>query len=354
MSDIHYFQRYSQPENVVTNNTLLLLQRLYQYRPRLLQDTLAGLFDDDRTPINVGVTVAQQQRVGERGIPDGALVQESFRLLLETKLNKGFTAAQLERHLASFRDEKAKVLLLLSPESLSDREVGGLVREVAVEKGIHVLSRTFEDLITSVRTALGERDYDMLDMLADYEKFCGYEGILPEAKYWMRAITAGDTIEQNRKYRIYYDLSSRGYSEHAYLGLYRGKAVRSIGLIANIICADLVGDKLNVLSEDMGKPATAEELERIQDVMIEAATEPGWDIKTGHRFFLVEEFRETNFRKGTPRPIMRTKFFDLRRYMPEEHRKQLPPVEAIARLLNGRTWENSVAAGELDLATERL
>jgi hypothetical protein len=31
MSEIHYFPRYSQRENVVTNNTLLLLLRLYQY-----------------------------------------------------------------------------------------------------------------------------------------------------------------------------------------------------------------------------------------------------------------------------------------------------------------------------------
>lgn len=342
MSDIHYFQRYSQPENVVTNNTLLLLQRLYQYRPRLLQDTLSGLFDDDRTPINIGVTVVQQQRSGERGIPDGALMQDSFRLLLETKLNKGFTTAQLQRHMASFREEKAKVLLLLSPESLTDQEVDSLVRPATADNGILVLSRTFENLINAVRTALGERDYDMADMLTDYEKFCGHEGILPESQYWMRAITAGGTLEQNRRYRLYYDLSSRGYSEHAYLGLYQGKAVRSIGQLSNVICADLVDDKLNVLSEDMGKPATPEELDRIRQVMIEAATDPGWDITSGHRFFLVEEFRETDFRKTTPRPIMRTKFFDLRRYMPGEHHKQLPPTEVIARILNGKTWDDGI------------
>lgn len=31
MSEIHYFPRYSMQENVVTNNSLLLLLRLYQY-----------------------------------------------------------------------------------------------------------------------------------------------------------------------------------------------------------------------------------------------------------------------------------------------------------------------------------
>ena len=89
MSEIHYFQRYSQPENVITNNTLLLLQRLYQYRPRLLQDTLAALFDDTQTTLSVGVSMNQQVQVGEHGIPDGALAQDSFRLLIETKLSKG-------------------------------------------------------------------------------------------------------------------------------------------------------------------------------------------------------------------------------------------------------------------------
>ena len=40
MSEIHYFPRYSQPENVVTNNTLLLLLRLHQYKK--LQYEAAG------------------------------------------------------------------------------------------------------------------------------------------------------------------------------------------------------------------------------------------------------------------------------------------------------------------------
>ncbi len=34
MSEIHYFQRYSQKENVITNNTLLLFSRLYNHSPQ--------------------------------------------------------------------------------------------------------------------------------------------------------------------------------------------------------------------------------------------------------------------------------------------------------------------------------
>lgn len=43
MTDIHYFPRYSQPENVVTNNTLLLLLRLYQYNRFKFERFMAAL-----------------------------------------------------------------------------------------------------------------------------------------------------------------------------------------------------------------------------------------------------------------------------------------------------------------------
>ncbi|HRD54147.1 MAG TPA: hypothetical protein PKY96_16030 [Flavobacteriales bacterium] len=345
MSEIHYFQRYSQPENVITNNTLLLLQRLYQYRPRLLQDTLAALFDDTQTTLSVGVSMNQQVQVGEHGIPDGALAQDSFRLLIETKLSKGFGAAQLDRHIKAFRDEKTKVLLLLSPSSLDQSEVDKLTKKAASENGVTVLSKTFEDLLAAIANALSERDYEMQDMLADYRKFCSDEGILPVWQFWMRAITAGWTIEQNNRYGLYYDLSSRGYSEHAYLGLYKQKAVRSIGKIVRVVCADLVNDELQVLSVDFGGSATDDELERIRKVMIEAETDPGYKIKEGHRFFLVDEFFDTVFEKATPRPIMRTKFFDLRDYLPEKFHKTLPPPSEIAALLNGKTWDQNDQGG---------
>ena len=48
MSKIHYFQRYSSPENVVTNNTLHLLERIYSYSPekasQLLRSRLKTIF----------------------------------------------------------------------------------------------------------------------------------------------------------------------------------------------------------------------------------------------------------------------------------------------------------------------
>lgn len=42
MSKVHYYRRYSQPENVATNNTLLLLSRLYAHDSYYLEASCGG------------------------------------------------------------------------------------------------------------------------------------------------------------------------------------------------------------------------------------------------------------------------------------------------------------------------
>ena len=60
MSDIHFFQRYSQKENVITNNTLRLFAQLYSDSPSRLADFLEGLVDG--LSIDVGVSMEQQTK----------------------------------------------------------------------------------------------------------------------------------------------------------------------------------------------------------------------------------------------------------------------------------------------------
>ncbi len=43
MSKIHYFQRYSTPENTVTNNTLQLFARIYNYSASQASILLSGI-----------------------------------------------------------------------------------------------------------------------------------------------------------------------------------------------------------------------------------------------------------------------------------------------------------------------
>jgi len=114
MSDIHYFQRYSQKENVVTNNTLRLFAQIYQDSPGRLKRRLEGLVDG--VEIDIGVDM-QQQTSALSSVPDGALQQSSLKVVIETKRSKDFGVGQLRRHVNAFDGENQRVLLRLAPET---------------------------------------------------------------------------------------------------------------------------------------------------------------------------------------------------------------------------------------------
>ena len=104
MSNIHYFQRYSTPENTVTNNTLLLLARIYDYSPMKASQLLTNLIGES---VEIGIEINQQQR-GQRSVPDGVMIQRSFKILIEAKVDAGIDIDQLLRHTDSFSGETKK------------------------------------------------------------------------------------------------------------------------------------------------------------------------------------------------------------------------------------------------------
>ena len=95
MSNLHYFQRYSQPENVITNNTMLLFKRLYHHSPKLFETFINNLLTDEVPGINVEVIFQQQKKVAKGSIPDAFILQASFRILIETKTHTAFDIQQV-------------------------------------------------------------------------------------------------------------------------------------------------------------------------------------------------------------------------------------------------------------------
>lgn len=61
MSKIHYFQRYSQKENVVTNNTMLLFSRLYSNYPFRFECVVGSLLNRGGVCYDVGLAITVQQ-----------------------------------------------------------------------------------------------------------------------------------------------------------------------------------------------------------------------------------------------------------------------------------------------------
>ena len=83
MPKIHYFQRYSSKENTATNNTLQLLGRIYSYSPLKASQFLT---DPTGESIEIGIEINQQVR-GGRAVPDGQVIQRSFKVLIEAKVD---------------------------------------------------------------------------------------------------------------------------------------------------------------------------------------------------------------------------------------------------------------------------
>ena len=115
MRAIHYFPRYSQPENFVTNNTLLLLVRLHEFSRFKFEKVIEKLCEEDDAEFSPQWLQFSQQVKATTSVVDGFIAQESVKIAVETKRYGYFSADQLERHLELFSDEQNKLLILLSP-----------------------------------------------------------------------------------------------------------------------------------------------------------------------------------------------------------------------------------------------
>jgi hypothetical protein len=81
MSQISYFQRFSQPENHATNNTLLVFRYFYQSSPFKIQRALTELVEND---LSIGLLFQQQVR-GDLSVPDALITQQPLHIYVETK-----------------------------------------------------------------------------------------------------------------------------------------------------------------------------------------------------------------------------------------------------------------------------
>ena len=205
-----------------------------------------------------------------------------------------------------------------------------------IKTPIRHVNITFEQLVAAMEDIVDERDSEIMAVLDDYKKYCFDEKLIPDDGKWMRAIVAGTTLEDNLKYDFYYDQASRGYSGHGYIGLYKGKSIRAIGKLKKTVVAELVNGEVSYINES-GEAATKEEIERIKEAIVHAESEYGYNLKTvKHRYFIVEHFYPTDFKKASKNPIQKSKYFNLAEMFKS---KTLPKTDEIASILDGKTWE---------------
>jgi hypothetical protein len=335
MSSIHYFQRYSQPENVATNNTLLLLSRLHQDSPNKFKELLNDLLDD--SDLTAGVVFNQQEK-GVGSVPDGSFSQSSFKVVIETKSHKHFSVQQITDHLKSFGSEEYQILLSLSPNEPDNAVKSEIQKEIAAynsvsETSIKYIPTTFKTIVEKFNNIIEEYDFELVDIIDDFEDYCIHDGLITDDESRMRVVPCGWTLNENMQYSLYYDSVGRGFSEHTYIGIYKDKAVRGIAKLNNVITADLVNGQLQVI--DFRKPPSAQEKQNIIDAIAAAQKINNWNIATGHKFFCVEKFYDTFFEKKTKLALRGTKFFNLKDVLGVQ---TLPSINDIATELRKHFW----------------
>ncbi len=334
---IHYFQRYHEKENVATANTMLLLSRLYSYSSDKFFRFLKSQYFYNS--FNPEIIFTLQEKSVE-SIPDATITQESFKIVVETKMSDWFYEDQLIRHLKAFSDEKYKVMITLAPELMAQDKKAAFeeklkeYNEQQTHPVIHI-NTTFEELANAVSDVLDERDYDMQDVLDDYLNYCYTDGLIPVSDSWkyMRMQLAGTTFDFNFAANVYYDNAERGFRAHDTLGLYKNKSVRAIGkIVARITAVETEnGVKFNAEFGDL----TDERKAVIENAMADGDSH-GYDLRSiEHRYFFVEKFYETDFKKITPRAPMGTRIFDLTQVLGTE---DIPDTAELAELLKNGTW----------------
>ncbi|MGP1493515.1 MAG: hypothetical protein ACTTJJ_08885 [Prevotella fusca] len=199
---------------------------------------------------------------------------------------------------------------------------------------IHI-NTTFEAMANAISDVLDDRDYEMQDVLADYLNYCYTDGLIPVSDAWkyMRMQLAGTTLDFNVSANVYYDNAERGFRAHDTLGLYKNKSVRAIGKVVARITAVETEEGVTYNAE-FGE-LTEERKETIAKAMADGDSH-GYDLRTiEHRYFFVEKFYETEFKKITPRAPMGTRIFDLTQVLGTE---DIPPIEELAERLKNETW----------------
>ncbi|MCD8118690.1 MAG: hypothetical protein LUE29_04285 [Lachnospiraceae bacterium] len=337
---IHYFQRYHAKENVATANTMLLLSRLYSYSPDKFFRLLKTEFFPEKFEPEIQFKI---QEKSVESIPDATITQEGFKLVVETKMSDWFYSDQLMRHLEAFGEAKNKFLITIAPELMDEtkkKDFEQLLEKYNEEHKpwpvLHI-NTTFEKLANAFGEVIEERDYEMQDVLEDYLEYCYHDGLIPVSDSWkyMRMQLAGTTLEFNARSGVYYDNIDRSFRAHDYLGLYSNKTVRYIGKVTARVLA-VESDRGIQFEIEYGE-LTEERKEKIA-LAIADGDNYGYNLHTEkHRYFFVDQFYETDFKKSTSRAPMGSRIFDLSQILGAD-RDTMPDTAEIAERLRKEIW----------------
>lgn len=337
MAVLNQFQHYSQGENTVTNNVLLMLSNLYEINPKYYEEFIKGLTEDSDL---FEVIPAFRQQIGNRGngIIDGHIQIKASKIIIETKLNGLEWIDKLIKYSDSFDAFEYKLLIHLSSTKYSDAEIKAIEGKLNNLKDlgrVYFHSLTYQDLVDQLKEIANSYQYEhyLQRLNENFESYCLDMGLMPRSNSILRAMACGQSFDLNVKHQFYFDLAARGYSDFKYLGIYKWKSVRYIGRVENIIEADWSEDGGLIIKDS--KYLVTENQKQKLIIAIKDSIFEDWQVGKDHRFFLLSDFTPSDFKKSSPGGIFRVRYFNL-----EEILGKVPEdLKQIADLLVSKTWD---------------
>lgn len=351
MRNVSYFPPYSQEENVVTNTVLLLLSHVHRLAPGIFANLLTTITDIEYA---VGPTFQNQIIVpGGSSRPDALIQQTPFEIYVETKLGGELSFNQIKAHLATIEKNEtvrgASILIGLTGSAI-DAALYKKLRDLGKLKKVQFFATTFSDIADILENASADYRTDLNLILEEYRTFIQERGLVPISENRLLVNPCGTSYVQNKLHCIYHDQPGRSKAFCKYLGIYKDKSVSLIGKVLAVVNARIESKKVIItenhhLSWTRGKPhqPTKEELKRILGIV------DGSDYYNLRyeeaRYYIVDHFVETDFRKTSKHGIQGHRYFNLDSSdtnepgaIPELFKDQEPSLEMIASALAKKTW----------------
>lgn len=339
MSAINHFQTYSQRENHVTNNTMLMLRHVYRTSPQLLQDVLQALLDEDEVEIGPRF---EQQVGAAHSVPDAVLSQKPLHIYVEAKRGDGLYDDQLKRHINSIAEnghpENSAFLIGLTCNN-TDEDQNERWKKLALEYGITFAATTYRELLEALGVACSA-DPDLREVLDDYQSFIGGENLLPDQYRKLIAMLCGQSWRENIEFGAYFEPAHRNpkWTRAHFLGIYRQKCISHVGRLVTVaVCRDKDGE-LIVEAEEFGS-LSIDQRKRIQKIIQAAESYFKGFASTSHRYYLVDRFEKTDVRKTSPGGMMGHRYFDIAQLGEVDNLELDLSSSDAASILNGTMYE---------------
>ncbi len=214
------FSTYSTGENRVTASILAVLKSLTLSR---IERLLGAMLEQSELEL---VRFQNQPSRGASGVPD-ALIQSSFRLLIETKTARGtVNKPQLERHLARLDDatEQTQVLLVLTPDGDRPPILDKVDDKRLAWASFATLDQAIDELLGDPHEVVSEREAFLLrELQAMFEA----EGLLANPDDVV-IVAARNAWPEYNKYSAYICQLNRGFRPVSRIGFYSRGAINPL------------------------------------------------------------------------------------------------------------------------------